>query len=160
MKKISRHSTGNMSQVQLEERRKRAGKYFQSDKKVTWIAEHLRVSRAAVHQWKKRWIKDGLIGLRRGTYGRTSKLTKHQEAIIRRDMAKGAKIFGYPTDRWTLKKITSHVKKKIRVEYADRSIWHMLRRVGILPLPRSVESVSSVKKHKDLDRIAPQKIQK
>ena len=133
MKKPAHSSPRDLPQDKLEERRKRAAGYFRADKKVTWIAEKLGVSRVAVQQWKRRWREDGLAGLEHGKYGRSPKLTKHQETIIRRDMAKGAKSFGYGTDRWTLKKITSHVKKRLRVEYADRSVWHMLERTGLVP---------------------------
>jgi len=121
-----------LSKEKMEERRKVASQYFRANKKVTWIASELGVSRIAVQQWKKKWREDGIAGLASAKCGRASKLTKHQETLLKKDIMKGAKRFGSQSDRWTLKKITSHVKKKIRVEYSERSLWHVLKRSGFV----------------------------
>jgi transposase len=130
-----------LSREKMEMRRKSAVKYFLLEKKSTWIAEELDVSRVAVQQWKKRWREEGVLGLEKGLCGRSSKMTEYQQKTLIKDLSKGAKKFGFTSDRWTLKKITSHVKKKIGVKYSDRSLWHLLKRVKITPY----ENLSSKK---------------
>lgn len=148
MKKTSHFSAKKVLENKLEIRRKRAAAYFLRDKKVTWIANELGVSRVAVHQWKKRWRENGLSGLKHAVRGRTSRLTEHEEKILCRDLSKDPKEFGYRFERWTLKNITFHVKKKLRVLYAERSLWHVLHRDDFVRTKRLLEKNSSVQTSK------------
>jgi len=118
------------SQEELEKRRKRAAKYFRSNKSLTEIAKEFNVTRQAVYLWKKKWEVEGMQGLKKGKYGRVSKMTGKQENDLKKDILKGAKQCGYETDFWTLKRITDYIKKKIKIKYKDRSIWHTLERFG------------------------------
>lgn len=130
MKKSHHPPSRALSQDELEERRKKASRYFTTGKSVLWIAEKFGVTRSAVYQWKEKWKREGMNGLKKGSYGRVSKLTVKQEKEIQKDIAKGAKKCGYDTDFWTIKRIADHIKKKTRVVYQDRSLWHTLRRFG------------------------------
>lgn len=118
-----------MSQEELERRRLSAVKYFnkQSD---YWIGKKLGVSREAVGQWHRKWESEGIDGLKRGIYGRISKLNSTQEKTIQKDILKGAEKCGYSGDFWTLGRITNYIKKKTGVVYKDRSVWHTLLRFG------------------------------
>lgn len=68
--------------------------------------------------------------MKQGVYGRISKLSPKQEKTIQKDILKGAKKCGYSGDFWTLRRITDYIKKKTRVVYKDRSVWHALERFG------------------------------
>lgn len=129
--KTSHHPPSRaLSQDELERRRKKASRYFNTEKSVIEIAKKFGVTRTAVYQWKKKWKTEGMEGLAKGSYGRTSKLTVKQEKEIQKDIVKGAKKCGYDTDFWTIKRITDHIKKKTKVTYQNRSLWHTLRRFG------------------------------
>ena len=131
MMKTSHHPPSRaLSQDALEKRRKKAAQYFNTNKSVIWIANKFGVTRTAVYQWKKEWEREGGKGLKKGVYGRVSKLTPEQEKEVRKDILNGAKKCGYDTDFWTIKRIADHIKKKTSVTYEDRSLWHTLKRFG------------------------------
>ena len=129
MKKSHHPPSRALSQDELEKRRKNASKYF-NNQRIVWIANKYEVSRVAVYQWKAKWEKTGMKGLTQGKYGRISKMTKKEESDLKRNILKGAKKCGYDTDFWTLKRLTSYVKKKIGIVYRDRSLAHTLKRFG------------------------------
>ena len=129
MKTSHHHPSRALSQDELEKRRVSASKYFNA-KSNYWIGNKLGVSREAVGQWKRKWEKEGIKGLKQGKYGRISKLTQSQEKTIQKDILKGAEKCGYSGDFWTLGRITDYIKKKTGIAYRDRSIWHALERFG------------------------------
>lgn len=129
--KTSHHPPSRaLSQEKLEARRRKAAKYFKSSRSLIEIAKEFKVTRQAVYLWKKKWEVEGTQGLKKGKYGRVSKMTWQQENDIKKDILKGAKQCGYDTDFWTLKRITDYIKKKTNIKYKDRSIWHTLERFG------------------------------
>ena len=128
--KISHHHPSRaLSQDELEKRRTSAVRYFNTRSNY-WIGKKLDVSREAVGQWKRKWGKGGIKGLKQGKYGRISKLTESQEKTIQKDILRGAEQCGYSGDFWTLGRITCYIKKKTGIAYKDRSIWHTLGRFG------------------------------
>lgn len=129
MKKSHHHPNRALSQDELEKRRISAVAYFNTQSNY-WIGNRLGVSREAVGQWKRKWEAEGVKGLKRGAYGRISKLSPKQEKTIKEDILKGAEKCGYSGDFWTLRRITHYIKKKANVVYKDRSVWHTLERFG------------------------------
>ena len=130
IKKSHHHPSRAMSQDEMEHRRKEASRYFNT-KSNPWIAKKYSVSRISVYEWKKKWETDGVQGLKSGVYGRVSKMTKKEEADLKKNILKGAKKCGYDTDFWTLKRLTSYIKKEMGIVYQDRSLAHTLKRFGM-----------------------------
>ena len=124
------HPNRALSQDELEKRRLKAVPYFTRDNSQQWIGNRLGVSREAVGQWYRIWKAKGVDGLKKGHYGRVSKLTQKQERMVQNDILKGAERCGYRGDFWTLERITDHIKKKTGVTYKDRSVWHTMERFG------------------------------
>lgn len=129
MKTSHQHPSRALSQDELEKRRLSAVRYL-NKRSDYWIGKKLGVSREAVGQWRRKWDTEGTAGLKQGTYGRISKLNPTQEKTIQKDILKGAEKCGYSGDFWTLRRITSHIKKKTGIVYKDRSVWHTLERFG------------------------------
>ena len=128
--KTHHHPNRALSQDELEARRFSTVPYFKRGKSQYWIADKLGVSREAIGQWYRIWKAKGLAGLKKGHYGRVSKLTQKQEKIMQKDILKGAQKCGYSGDFWTLERITDYIKKKMGVQYGERSIWHTMERFG------------------------------
>ena len=124
------HPNRALSQKEMEARRLKAVPYFKQKWSERRIAEKLGVSGPSVHAWKVAWKKNGLHGLNAGHYGRISKLTSKKESLIRRNILKGAGAQGFSGDFWTLKRLTIGIKRWTGIAYEDRSVWHVLKRLG------------------------------
>lgn len=124
------HPNRALSQKEMEARRLRAIPYFKTQRSERWIGEKLGVSGPTAHEWKVAWKKKGAEGLRAGRYGRVSLLSSKKERQVRQHILKGAGANGFAGDYWTLKRLTIGVKRWVRIEYRERSIWHVLKRLG------------------------------
>lgn len=124
------HPNRALSQQEMEARRLTAVPYFKRKWPERRIAEKLGVSAPSVHAWKVAWEKHGPHGLTAGRYGRVSKLTPKKEALIRENILKGAGAQGFSGDFWTLKRLTIGIKRWTGIAYEDRSVWHVLKRLG------------------------------
>lgn len=136
------HPNRALSQKEMETRRLKAVPYFKKEWPERRIALKLGVSGPSVHDWKVRWKKHGEAGLRAGKYGPVSRLSPKKEKILRKKILEGAEAHGFPGDFWTLGRITSAVERWTKVHYQERSIWHVLRRLGFScqkPIRRAVE---------------------
>jgi putative transposase len=129
---------------QLAERRQEgarllwAGKLSQAE-----IARQLGVSRAAVTHWKQRLQAGGLRSLRsRPPPGGQSSLTVRQWQQLLRLLRHGAQRAGFPTERWTLRRIATVIERTFGVHYHFRSLSPALHARGWSPqqpLPRARE---------------------
>lgn len=126
----------------MEARRLQAVPYFKKKWSERRIAEKLGVSGPTVHEWKVAWKKRGILGLRAGHYGRVSKLQPAQEKKIKKHILKGAAAAGFQGDFWTLKRLTLGVKRWTGKAYEDRSVWHVMHRLGLScqkPIRKAIE---------------------
>ena len=124
------HPNRALSQKEMEERRLKAVPYFKKEWPERKIGTKLGISGPTVHEWKVAWKKKGVAGLKAGVYGRVSRLSKKDEKLVREHILKGAQTFGFSGDFWTLKRLAISVKRWVKVDYKDRSIWHVLKRLG------------------------------
>lgn len=127
---MNHHPNRALSQEDMEKRRLKAVPYFKQKWSERRIAEKLGVSGPSVHDWKVAWKEDGRDGLKAGHYGRVSRLTPKKEALVRKNILKGADEQGFSGDFWTLKRLTIGIKRWTGVAYEDRSVWHVLKRLG------------------------------
>jgi putative transposase len=128
----------------MEDRRRsdakllRAGRLSQAE-----IARQLGVSRATVSDWAKRLESGGLRALhRRKAPGRPARLTPADEKELRRVLRRGAATAGFPTARWTLRRIAQVIQREFGVHYHPNSLHRLLARLGWSvqqPLPRASE---------------------
>lgn len=140
--KTHHHPNRALSQKEMEARRLKAVPYFKNDWSERRIAKKLRVSGPSVHEWKVAWKEKGTAGLKAGKYGRLSRLSKEKENLVKRNILKGAETHGFSGDYWTLRRLTGALKRWTGVSYQDRSVWHVLKRLGFScqkPVKRAAE---------------------
>ncbi len=140
--KTHHHPNRALSQKELAARRLQAVPYFKKSWSLRRIGKKLGVSFIAIHQWKTAWQEKGLAGLKAGRYGPAPKLSLPEEKLVRQKIIQGAETHGFSGDFWTLNRITKAVKSWTGVLYQDRSVWHVLKRLGFScqkPVKRAVE---------------------
>jgi transposase len=94
------------------------------------IAEALGVTQGAVSQWFKRFHEGGGIeALRhRPAPGRQAALTDEQLAQIPALIARGAAAYGFPNDRWTVKRITTMLNQVFGRSYHPGHVSRLLKK--------------------------------
>jgi transposase len=140
--KTHHHPNRALSQNEMEARRLKAVPYFKRGWSLRRMGKKLGVSAVAVCQWKAEWKKSGRNGLLSGQYGPASKLSPKKEKEVRKKILKGAEANGFSGDFWTLGRITSAVKTWTGILYQERSVWHVLKRLGFScqkPVKRAAE---------------------
>lgn len=140
--KTYHHPNRALSQKTMEARRLQAVPYFKKSWSLRRIGKKLGVSFVAVYQWKTAWQEKGVAGLKAGRYGPVSKLSPAKEKVARARLLQGAEAHGFSGDYWTLNRITKAVRNWTGVLYQDRSVWHVLQRLGFScqkPVKRAVE---------------------
>lgn len=140
--KTYQHPNRALSQQEMEARRLRAVPYFIKGWSLRRIGAKLGVSPIAVHQWKALWKHQGIAGLKAGRYGPFPRLSPKREEDLSRRILQGAEANGFSGDFWTLSRLTAAVKSWTGVIYRERSVWHVLRRLGFScqkPVKRAVE---------------------
>lgn len=133
-----------LTREQMEERRREGGRLLRAGKLTkAEIARQLGVSRATVSAWAKAIEAGGLKRLRqRKSSGRPSKLTAEIRKKLKRLLDRGALAAGFPTDRWTLVRVSELLKKEFDIDYHPNSLRRVLDQLGYSvqkPLPRAAE---------------------
>ena len=119
-----------MTPEELEARRMKAVKLFRKGVAQAEVARSLKVTRTAAHYWHQAWDKEGEKALEKRPQGPHAKLTGKELIKVERALLRGPEAYGYHTNLWTLSRITEVVKKVAKVTYQDRSVWHVLLRMG------------------------------
>jgi len=120
--------------VQMEERRLEAARLLRRGKLTqTEIARQLGVSRWAVNRWAGRLRQAG--GARsvlqsRPKTGRPPRLSHEQWRHILEMLGRGAKAFGFETERWTLWRIAYLIQQQCGVSYHAHYIAEKLKNSG------------------------------
>jgi transposase len=133
-----------LTREQIEERRLEGARLLKEGKLTNAeIARQLGVTRGSVGAWEKKLKAGGVRQLRlHKSSGRPSKLTKGVRTKLKRLLDRGALAAGYPTDRWTLKRVSELLKKEFDIDYYPNSLWRVLDQMGYSaqkPLPRAAE---------------------
>lgn len=115
----------------LERRRLKAGTMFAKGKTQAEVARHFGVSTASVCHWHAAWEKDKKEGLKsKGPSGIEPRLSAKQKTKLKREILKGPAQAGYATDFWTLERIRSLAKKKLKVSLGTTSVWRTVISLG------------------------------
>lgn len=124
----------NLTTEQMEERRLEAGRLLQAGElSQAEIARCIGVSARSVSQWARRLRESG-TGLEalasRPRFGRPSRLTPAQWGKVLEILRQGAIGAGFPTERWTLDRVRSLIRKRFGVAYHARYLSEKLRASG------------------------------
>lgn len=119
----------------MEERRQEGGRLLQAGKlSQAEIARQLGVSRASVSEWAKVVKDQGTKGLKsKKAKGVEAKLSQEQKKILKKVLDQGALRNGFPTDRWTLKRIRQVIQEKFKVSYHPKYLSRFLKQLGFSP---------------------------
>lgn len=124
----------HLTAIQREERRLEAARLLRDQElSQAEIARRLGTSRMAVTKWKQQLLKQRgeIKGLAmRPRSGRPAKLTPRQWQVILRQLQRGASASGFPSERWTLRRIQQIIARRYGVGYHERYLGQKLRRLG------------------------------
>ncbi len=133
-----------LTREQMEERRLEGARLLKEGKlPKAEIARQLGVTRGSVSAWAKKVEAGGVRKLRlHKSSGRPSKLTAEVKKKLKRLLDRGALAAGFPTDRWTLVRVSELLKKEFDIDYHPNSLGPVLDQMGYSvqkPLPRAAE---------------------
>ena len=122
---------------QLEERRLAAGKLLRGGRlSQAEVARRVGVTEAAVSHWARQLKASGgsSRGLKaRRRTGRPSKLSPEEWRQVAGLVRAGARTCGFPTERWTLKRVALLIQRTFRVRYHPHYLAVPLHRLGLSP---------------------------
>jgi transposase len=123
--------TPSLARKRLERRRLKAGKLFGKGTTQAEAARLLRVTPAAVNQWRRVWQRHGMDGLKsKGRPGPVTALTPVKARRIKAALLKGPRAFGYSTDLWTLECIRTVVRRVTGLSFGLTWIWQIVTNLG------------------------------
>ncbi len=115
----------------LEARRMQAAWLFAQGQPQAEIVHRLKVSRPTAHRWYHVWRRHGAAGLQgAGRAGRKSRLQARARQRLEAALLRGARAWGFPTELWTLQRVTRIIEKVCHVRYHPRHVWRVLRALG------------------------------
>jgi transposase len=121
-----------LTRAQMEERRREGARLLREGKLTqAQIARQLAVSRASVSVWKAKLEAGGLRALwTHPSTGRPSRLQPEQFRALRALLRRGARAAGYPTERWTLRRVAEVIEREFRVRYHPHYVGRLLHQLG------------------------------
>lgn len=88
------------------------------------VGERIQCDQKLVIYWKKRYLSEGLCGLKtRPKSGKPRKISRRQESNLRRIFSKEN-----PEQQWTTKRVSGLISEKTGVNYSQRQITRILNR--------------------------------
>src|SRR5947209_6227342 len=104
--------------VQMERRRRQAGRLFEKNWPVAEVARHLGIARQVGYRWYDLWQTGGVAGLTsKGPAGRKSRLASTQTETIANALLQGPAAYGYKTQLWTLPRVAGLIEHLTGVRY-------------------------------------------
>lgn len=97
------------------------------------LAAEYGVSRQTVLNWRRTYEQEGLKGLAHRPRGPACALDDDQLKELARVLRGKASRQGFPDDLWTLPRVTEYVAEEFGVEYAPRSLFHVIKNLGVNP---------------------------
>jgi transposase len=134
---------GKAEREQAEARRFAAAELFADGVAQVEIARRLGVTATAVCKWHKRWLAEGVDGLRsKGQPGYPPLLNEQQRGELAEVLKTSPKASGF-TGGWTLARVATVIRRRFGVLYRHPSVvWNLLHRLGFTvqkPARRALE---------------------
>ena len=112
----------------LTARRMQAADMFARGKRQVDVVTELGVSAQTASRWHRAWQEQGRGGLAgAGRAGRRRKLTDEQLAGVEAALLEGPRANGFPTDLWTLARVSDVIERVTGVRYGPTQTWTILR---------------------------------
>ncbi|MDQ1005798.1 transposase [Streptomyces sp. V4I23] len=113
-----------------EKIRLRAGERFAAGEKTAVIAKDLRVSVRSVERWRRAWREGGMEALRSAGPANSPTVTAAQFAVLEEELGKGPSAHGFDDDRWTLARVQTVIRRRLRLSLSVATVWRLLKRHG------------------------------
>src|SRR5438128_5915750 len=95
------------------------------------VARHVQGSVSSGWRWWQSYQRDGPRGLRpKPTPGRPPRLSGSQLRTLERILVRGPRGAGYPTDLWTLARVTQVIHRQFGIRYHPSHVWKLLTASG------------------------------
>lgn len=116
----------------LEARRKRAIKLYKKGYSQYKIAKEFKVSFEAVSNWVEAYKKaKGERGIKsKGKPGPKPALNDKDKENLKKAILKGPVSAGYPTNIWTLERLSQLIKDKTKVKFHPGHVWKIVIGLG------------------------------
>ena len=102
----------------LEARRQRAIQMLADELSLNEIARRIGCNASSVMRWRDRWDALGDEGLKvRSSSGRPPKMNEQQKGELLQLLLQGPMAFGWRTDVWTTRRISTLIHKKFSIDY-------------------------------------------
>ena len=116
---------------ELEIRREIAANMLESGKGIREVARMVKASPSTVFGWKQVLEEKGRDGLKpKPPVTPKKRLGAEQKERLKDVLLKGARAAGYPTELWTLKRITEVIEKEFQVKYHPGHVWKVMQEMG------------------------------
>lgn len=93
------------------------------------VARVCEVSRQTAMTWSRK-LTEETQAWRRKPLGRPAALSSADLKRLSKLLLAGALANGFPTELWTLARVTALIKREFGVEFGKPNVWHILRRLG------------------------------
>lgn len=103
---------------------------FAAGEKTVVIARELRVSVRSVERWRRAWREGGMEALRSTGPANSPTVTDAQFAVLEAELGKGPSAHGFEDERWTLVRVQTLIRRRLRVSLSVPTVWRLLKRHG------------------------------
>jgi transposase len=111
--------------------------------KIPQIAAIVRESEATVWRWLKRYLAEGLEGLKDAPRpGRPSEVPEAYRAALLAAVRRRPRSLGLPFSLWTLQRLVDYLAEKTSIRVSDETVRRALKQAGIV-LSRPQHKISS-----------------
>ncbi|WUC83430.1 winged helix-turn-helix domain-containing protein [Streptomyces sp. NBC_00536] len=110
--------------------RLQAGERFAVGEKSAVIAKDLRVSVRSVERWRRAWRDGGMEALRSAGPANSPTVTEAQFAALEEELGKGPSAHGFDDQRWTLARVQTVIRRRLRMSLSLATVWRLLKRHG------------------------------
>jgi transposase len=108
-----------------------AGKLLLKGKGIREVARLVDASPSSVSRWKQQLDQGGLDALRAKPHpGPTPRLSSEDKQQLEQILLRGAPAAGFPTDLWTLARVTDVIEREFGVTYHPGHVWRVLIGMG------------------------------
>ncbi|MFD3557864.1 winged helix-turn-helix domain-containing protein [Streptomyces goshikiensis] len=107
-----------------------ASEKFAAGEKTAVIAKDPRVSVRSVERWRRAWREGGMAGLRSTGPANSPTVTDTQFAVLEEELGKGPTAHGFEAERWTLARVQTLIRQRLRVSLSVATVWSLLKRHG------------------------------
>ncbi|MEW2119967.1 winged helix-turn-helix domain-containing protein [Streptomyces sp. NPDC005474] len=108
----------------------RAGERFAAGEKTAVIAKDLRVSVRSVERRRRAWREGGMKALRSAGPANSPAVADAQFAVLEEELGKGPSAHGFDDERWTLARVQTVMRRRLRLSLSVATVWRLLKRHG------------------------------